>query len=204
MRRGSSFCLLASCFFLTSFLLPAIAENKDSVWEKRRRDDPVLDQYNDDPWMNRSRDLLLALGVQAFYKKENSPPYFFFPEFNIEGAATRHFTVALNFNPTHLSIDLTKTVYLFLGSLNFYPWGKFDGLWIRGGAGAVVTSDSPNGNDNRLLLYPAGTGTVGWRFFIRDPQVLFSVGISAGAQIYLTPGSAGLLPTAQLEAGIFP
>lgn len=177
--------------------LALFAEDSDSVWAKRRRDDPVVDQYYGDPWINRARDELLAIGLQAYYQNR----VFWFPSIDVEIALGRYFALGL-FGNFHRSTGdgFSFTAYDFLATANIYPFGKFESLWIRFGTGAFGTSISSSTSVTKI--YPTVAGSLGWRFFIFDPEVLFTVGILFGGQAYFGPKTAAV-PNAMLEVGLF-
>lgn len=186
-----------AAMFLLVFSLGLLAEDPDSVWAKRRRDDPIVDQYNDDPWLNRSRDSLFALGIQTYYQKRA----FWFPSIDFEIALGRYFALGLFGNFTRSSGDgFSYTAFDLLSTANIYPFGKFDMLWIRIAAGAFGTSISTSTSVTKF--YPTVAGSLGWRFFIYDPEILFSVGLLFGGQAYFGPKTSAV-PYGMLEVGIF-
>jgi len=172
----------------------------DSVWDKRRDDGPEVDRYfwDDDPFITQARVFMLGVGLQGYYQRKS----FLFPSVDFEVAVWRYLTLGLFVN-FHTSSDTgySYLAYDGIATVNVYPFGKFDKLWVRVGGGLFGTSINTTTRTTSNSF--TGVFSLGWRFLIQDPISLFNVGFAVGGQYYSINGATVTLPHALLEIALF-
>lgn len=174
--------------------------NADSVWDKRKDDGPRVDRFffDEDPYLNQARVVMLGGGLQGYYQRRT----FLFPSLDLEVSVWRYLTLGAFIN-LYSSSDTgySYTAYEALGTINIYPFGKFDMLFLRLGGGLFGTNLS-GGSRSSSSSFTA-LGMLGWRFLIFDPVSLFNIGFAVGGQNYSISGRSTTLPTALLEVALF-
>lgn len=181
-------CLLASPVFA------------DSVWDKRRDDGPRVDRFffDNDEINTQARVVMLGGGLSGYYQRKA----YGFPSVDLEISVWRYLTLGI-LGSFYLTSDTGYSFsgYQGLATINIYPLGKFDMIWLRLAGGLLSTTLSAT--TKATVTYTTFQALLGWRFLIFDPVSMFNIGIALGAQTYSASGRSVTLPTGIFEVGLF-